>query len=174
MLKSGKVFLIFILLFVSGNAQKINVLTTGRPVSLRGLCVVSDQIIWVSGSGGTVGLSTDGGKTWKWNPVKFYEKTDFRDIEAFSAKEAVIMGITEPAVILRTTDGGNSWTKILEDSSKNLFLDAMDFSGDNGIVVGDPLDGKIFFAETVNRGKTWNKKIPSCFDPTQKWESFFV
>ena len=155
MLKLIIILPIFLLFATKALAQQICLLTTGRPVSLRGLSVVNDRVIWVSGSGGTVGRSIDSGKTWIWNTVNQYKKTDFRDIEAFS-------------------DGGKSWIKTFEDSSKTCFLDAMDFSGDNGIVVGDPLKGKIFFTETANRGATWYTKIPSGFDTTSAGESFFA
>jgi hypothetical protein len=167
-------FSLFILTGAFGQAQQISLLTSGRAVSLRGLSVVSDRVIWVSGSGGSVGLSTNAGKNWKWICVPRYENSDFRDIEGFSDQEAVIMGITEPAVILRTTDGGKSWSTVFEDSSKSLFLDALDFSGDRGAVVGDPVAGKIFFAETADRGKTWNKKSPSGMDTTAEGEAFFA
>ncbi len=39
--------------------------------------------------------------------VKSFEKTDFRDIEAFDATTAIIMAIAEPAYILKTVDGVN-------------------------------------------------------------------
>jgi hypothetical protein len=166
----------FFLVLFSGNvhAQKITILQEGGKTSFRGLSVVNDQTIWVSGSSGSVRLSTDSGKNWKWIQVPRYERTDFRDIEAFSDREAVIMGITEPAVILRTTDGGESWSTVFEDSSKTLFLDALDFSGDHGALVGDPEQGRIFFAESVDRGKTWVQKLPSGFDSAAKGESFFA
>jgi photosystem II stability/assembly factor-like uncharacterized protein len=171
-----QLFYFSLLLLPSGflQAQQISLLTTGRQVSLRGLSVVSDQIIWVSGSVGSVGLSTNGGINWKWMQVKGYENSDFRDIEAFSDQEAVIMGITEPAVILRTVDRGNSWHSVLEDSAKTVFLDAMDFSGDQGALVGDPYGGKIFFAVTTDRGRTWEKKIPPDFEPSAPGEAFFA
>ena len=88
-----------ILLSISGQAQNLQYYfgKTGFPSRIS---VVNDQIVWVSGSEGTVGLSTNGGTSWKWIRVPRYEKSDFRDIEAFSDREAVIMGITEPAVIL--------------------------------------------------------------------------
>src|SRR5258706_9724871 len=100
-------FLLF--LFQRSQAQEIQMLASGRPVSLRGLSVVSDQVIWVSGSGGTVGRSLDSGQSWKWTQVSGYENADFRDIEAFSDQEAIIMGVTEPAVLMKTSDGGNNW-----------------------------------------------------------------
>src|SRR6516165_2852627 len=91
--------------FQTVNGQEIQMLAGGRPVSLRGLSVVDDQTIWVSGSEGTVGRSVDGGKTWTWTKVPGHEHTDFRDVEAFSDVEAVIMGVAEPALIMRTSDG---------------------------------------------------------------------
>jgi photosystem II stability/assembly factor-like uncharacterized protein len=145
---------------LSSFAQTIEALTSGQAVSIRGLCPVSDDIVWVSGSNGTVGKSLDGGKTWQWIIVKGYEKTDFRDIEAFNAQTAIIMGIAEPARILKTTDGGASWKEVFTDSTKGMFLDAMDFyDNKNGVVVGDPIDNKFFIAKTTNGGNTW-KKVP--------------
>jgi photosystem II stability/assembly factor-like uncharacterized protein len=155
-------------------AQQINVLTSGKPFSLRGLSVVSDRILWVSGSAGSVGLSTNGGIDWKWIQVPGYEKSDFRDIEAFSDLEAVIMGITEPAVILRTTDGGTNWSTVFRDSSKSAFLDAMDFSGDQAALIGDPDSGKILMAVSDDRGQTWKKQIPSGFETLVPGETFFA
>jgi hypothetical protein len=164
----------FMLLSGIVQAQQIKLLSADKPVSLRGLSVVNDQVVWVSGSGGSVGVSTNGGKNWSWIRVPRYEKSDFRDIEAFSDQEAVIMGITEPGVILRTMDGGKSWTTVFEDSAKSVFLDAMDFSGDPGVLVGDPVEGKIFLAESADRGKSWKKITGSGFESTAIGEAFFA
>ncbi len=144
--------------FLSAQKPTVEVLTTGNKVSLRGLSVVNDHVVWVSGSAGTVGKSSNGGKNWKWMTVKGFEKTDFRDIEAFDGSTAVIMGIAEPAYILKTTDGGDSWKVVYENNTKGMFLDAMDFAGDQyGIVIGDPIGGKIFIAETFNGGDSWTE-----------------
>jgi photosystem II stability/assembly factor-like uncharacterized protein len=137
---------------------EVLILTSGTKTSLRGLSVVSDHVIWVSGSNGTVGRSNNGGKTWTWMTVKGFEKTEFRDIEAFDGNTAIIMGIADPAYILKTTDGGNTWKVVYENKTKGMFLDAMDFvSYSRGIVVGDPIDNKVFIAETSNNGETWHE-----------------
>ena len=79
---------IFILLlmtfFVQYNyAQKVKLLSSETKSSFRGLSVVNDNTVWVSGSNGTIGKSIDGGNSWKFFVVKGFEKVDFRDIEAF-------------------------------------------------------------------------------------------
>jgi photosystem II stability/assembly factor-like uncharacterized protein len=142
---------------------QVEILTSGTKTSLRGLSVVNNNVVWVSGSNGMVGRSNNGGKNWNWFTVKGFEKTEFRDIEAFDANTAVIMAIPstsvpEPAHLLKTTDGGESWKVVYENKTKGMFLDAMDFVGnDYGIVVGDPIDNKIFIAETFDGGTTWNE-----------------
>ena len=151
----------FVILFIlSGkiNAQQptVEVLTSGQKTSLRGLSVVNDNVIWVSGSNGTVGKSTNGGKNWKWITVAGFEKTDFRDIEAFDASTAIIMGVAEPAYILKTTDGGESWKVVYENKTKGMFLDAMEFWNEQaGIVVGDPINGRFFIARSFDGGNSW-------------------
>lgn len=147
------------------HAQQVQLLVEKLPASFRGLSVVSDEIIWVGGSKGTVGKSLDGGKTWTWNTVKGFETREFRDIEAFDDKTAVVLAIAEPAHIIRTIDGGVTWTTVYENKTKGMFLDAMDFFDDlNGTVIGDPVGGKFFIARTNDGGVTWkeepNAKLP--------------
>jgi len=147
---------IFLMIYSIARCQDIKILTQGTKTSLRGLSPVSDRVIWASGSSGYVGLSVDGGRNWNWKQVKGYEKTEFRDIEAFDDKTAVIMGITEPAVILRTTDAGKNWKLVYTDTTKGCFFDAMDFfNNGSGIVIGDPLDRRIYLAKSNNAGKSW-------------------
>ena len=153
--------------FVCANvhAQQIKILNSETNTSIRGLCVVDDRVVWVSGSNGMIGRSLDSGNTWKWIQVKGFEKTDFRDIEAFDESQAVIMGISEPAYILRTIDGGENWKIVYENKTKGMFLDAMEFWNiQSGIVLGDPIDGKFFIARTFDGGETW-RTIPEKNNP---------
>jgi photosystem II stability/assembly factor-like uncharacterized protein len=137
---------------------KIELLADGLHSGLRGLSVVSDKIVWVSGSSGAVGRSLDGGVTWQWITVPGYEKRDFRDIEAFDAKTAVIMAIAGPADILKTSDGGKTWKNVYDNDEPGMFLDAMEFwNHDSGIVIGDPLKGRFFVARSFDGGNTWHE-----------------
>ena len=155
---------------------QVDVLTSGTKTSLRGLSVVNDNIVWVSGSKGMVGRTNNGGKNWNWFTVKGFEKIEFRDIEAFDASTAIIMGIAEPAYILKTTDGGETWKQVYENKTKGMFLDAMDFVGNEyGIVVGDPINNKVFIAETYNGGETWRELETADKRPSaDSGEAFFA
>jgi photosystem II stability/assembly factor-like uncharacterized protein len=180
--KSVWLFSFFVLSIQFTNAQKqlINIIDSGRKTSLRGLSVVDDNVVWASGSNGTVARSVDGGKTFEWLTVAGYEKRDFRDIEAFDANTAIIMGIAEPAIILKTKDGGKNWYKVFQDSTKGMFLDAMDFISDGtiGEVIGDPITNFPFRAITFDRGESWQKLYPSgswlIDDTLAKGEAFFA
>lgn len=158
MIRSLFFTVIFFLLITQSFAQPIQELNSGGKISLRGLSVVSDKVVWVSGSKGTVGKSIDGGKTWKWMKVKGYKKCDFRDIEAFDENTAIIMAVASPAYILKTTDGGKKWKKVYENKTKEMFLDAMDFvDAQNGVVIGDPINGNFFIAQTKDKGESWQE-----------------
>jgi len=156
-------------------AQTVKLLNSGSKASLRGLSVVSDDVVWVSGSDGSVGRSIDGGETWTWKTVKGFEKIDFRDIEAFDKNTAIIMGIADPAYILKTTDGGENWKLVFKDTTRGMFLDAMEFWNEqSGIVIGDPLTDKVFIARTFDGGENW-QHIPDANLPVvDKGEAFFA
>lgn len=176
-----KPWLLFLLLlalhpaFSQKNLPRVNILTKGNATSLRGLSVVNDRVVWACGSKGTVAKSTDGGKSWKWLIVKGFENRDFRDIEAFDATTAVLIAVDAPAYILKTSDGGNHWKVVYENQTKGMFLDALEFWNEqSGIVVGDPLNQKIFIARTFDGGSSW-KKIPDAYLPnTDSGEAFFA
>ncbi len=142
-------------------AQKIQMLQQDTTCSIRGLSVVNDEVAWLSGSKGRVAFTVNGGKTWKWQQIKGFEQSDFRDIEAFSAKEAILMSSGTPALILKTTDAGESWKVVYRNDNKAYFLDAMDFAdAKTGYVLGDPIDQHFLLLQTNDDGNSW-KVMPN-------------
>jgi hypothetical protein len=138
-------------------------------ISFRGLSVVDDKTIWASGSRGTIARSIDGGKTFHYSQIKGYEKSDFRDIEAFDDKRAIIMSSGTPAYILKTNDGGKTWKEVYKNLDTAYFLDAMDFWDEQrGIIVGDPIHKHFLLLQTNDGGETWQEldttKTPTAFD----------
>ena len=168
---------LFILLLspICLRAQQLTPLPDGPKASFRGLSVVNDKVAWASGSKGNVGRSTDGGQTWTWTVVPGHEKNDFRAIEAFDDNTALIVSVASPGYILKTRDGGRSWKEVYVDTTKDVFMDAMSFALEgNGVVVGDPLDGKVYAYQTENHGDGW-VKVPDEMRPELKpGEAFFA
>lgn len=152
-----------LLVAMAANAQweRVNVSTSA---SLRGLSVVSQNVIWASGSDGTIMRTGDGGRNWSVITVPGAEKLDFRGIRAFDEKTAVIMssGPAEKgqARIYRTLDSGKTWQQVYEEKRAGIFFDAIGFwDRKHGIVLSDPVGGKFALFTTEDGGDTW-QQIP--------------
>ena len=161
--------------FCAAQSYSVKPLNESAKTSLRGLSVVSDQVIWVSGSNGSVGKTIDGGATWEWMKPKGYEKIDFRDIEAFDDRQAIIVGIASPAFILKTIDGGETWTENYKNVDSAIFLDGLGFWDKNkGIIFGDPINDKMPLLKTTDAGKTWQDIAANLKLPLAKGEAGFA
>lgn len=131
----------------------------------RGLSVVNEKVIWISGQHGLVGRSTNGGKSFSWRRVEYYGKMDFRTLHAFDKKNALVATAGTPASILRTSDGGKHWMEVYYSGDSAMFFDGVGFWDRNrGLIFGDPVKGIMFLAETYDGGKTW-EEIPSADCP---------
>lgn len=130
--------------------------------SFRGLSVVNDQIAWVSGSDGWVGISTDGGNNWNFNQVKGHESSGFRSLYAFDQNKAIIANAGAPANILLTLDAGKTWQVVYTNNHEAAFIDGIDFWNKNeGLVYGDPINGKMLLLKTTDGGNSWSEIINS-------------
>ncbi len=142
--------------FTNSNAQWQKQ-TVDTKASLRGLVVVSEKVIWASGTGGTVLKTVDGGKNWSVMKVPDAEKLDFRDIEAFDANTAYILSIGEGenSRIYKTIDGGKNWKLQFKNTNPKAFFDALAFwDKTHGMAMSDPVDGKYLLLKTDD-GETW-------------------
>ncbi len=142
-----------------------NVQHSAVDASLRGLCVVDAKVVWSSGTGGTVIRTDDGGKSWQNVSVKAASELDFRDVQAFDDKKALVLSAGQPARIYKTVDGGATWKQVFEHDRKESFFDAMSFwDNQRGIAMSDPVDGNILLIETLDGGDTW-KELPMSARP---------
>jgi len=135
---------------------------TGTNASFRGLAPVSHSVAWVAGSRATVLRTTDAGATWdSVGPELSGEDAalEFRDVQAFSADEAIVLSIGNGADsrIYKTNDGGASWNLAFANEEETAFYNciAFDETSERGLAVSDPVDGKFRLAETLDRGETW-------------------
>jgi photosystem II stability/assembly factor-like uncharacterized protein len=159
-----------------GQWEAVHVPTTA---SLRGLSVVSQDVVWASGTDGTVIRTVDDGKTWSVIAVPGAEKLDFRGIRAFDANTAVIIssGPAEKgqARIYRTTNGGTTWKQVFEEKRVGIFLDAVAFwDRKHGIVLSDPVDGRFALFTTEDGGETWQQIAPPALPPALPNEGAFA
>lgn len=135
----------------------------------RGIAVLSDQQVWLSGSKGTVVKTNDGGAHWDTLSPKGYEKYDFRDIHVFSEKEIVVMASGRGGLVLKTKNGGKTWKEVFKDTSSRVFLDGMDFEGKMGKIVGDPVkDSK--YNSIENRTSQPEFIVLTSYDKGDLWE----
>lgn len=126
--------------------------------SIRGLSVINDRVAWVSGSNGWVGVSDDGGNHWDFRQVTGYEKMDFRSLYAFDQNRAIIANAGSPGNVLITTDAGKTWKTVYSNFNEAAFFDGMDFWNEKeGLIYGDPIDGKMLLLKTEDGGNTWKE-----------------
>ena len=158
---------------VSAQWQKQQVNTSA---GLRGLSVVSEKIVWASGTGGTVIRTVDGGKSWNVIEVPGAEALDFRDIEAFDAKTAYILSIGngEDSRIYNTSDGGDTWKLQFKNTNAKAFYDAIAcWDRKHCIAMSDPVDGKFVLIAT-NDGGTWKPLDTSKMPAAKEGEAAFA
>lgn len=133
---------------------------TGTDAQLRGLSVVSRHVAWASGARGTVLRTVDGGRSWRQVGPPDTATLDFRDIEAFDARNAVALSIGngEDSRIYRTTDGGATWTETFRNTEPTAFYNCVAFfDRRHGLVAGDPVDGEFRVLSTSDGGRSWTR-----------------
>lgn len=130
----------------------------------RGLDAVDRRTAWVtggsaSGGPGRVFRTTDGARTWQDVTPPGTTGLLFRDVEARSASEAVILAIGpgDASRIYRTTDGGATWATAFVNDNPAAFYDCLAFypGGRKGLALSDPVDGKFRILATHDAGRSW-------------------
>lgn len=155
-----RILITFLLLITAAVAQDASRVAAVGDSNLRGVSAVSDQVVWVSGSKGTIARTTDGGKSWqRITPPAGAEAFDLRDIEAFSANVAYVMSVGpgEQSRIWQTSDGGQTWQQQYTNSDKDFFLDSLAcWNEKHCVALSDPVGGK-FLVLMTDDGEHWRE-----------------
>ena len=142
---------------------------------LRGLSVVSSNVVWASGTHGTVLRTTDGGATWVRSTVAGASALDLRAIAATSPTIAHALSIGDSSRIYRTTDGGRSWSLRFTSTRKGAFFDAIQFwDARHGIAMSDPVAGRFLLITTDDGGATWQEIPADRLPPALSGEGAFA
>ncbi|WP_127501636.1 oxidoreductase [Actinoplanes solisilvae] len=137
---------------------------TGTTSQFRGLAPVSAKVAWVAGAAGTILRTVDGGRSWASVGPAAAAGLEFRDIEAFDARNAVALtiGNGEDSRVYATSDGGRSWAETFRNTDPVAFYDCMTFlDRRHGLALSDPVDGKFRILSTRDGGRSWTVVSPA-------------
>lgn len=141
---------------------------------LRGVHSLAGGIAWASGTAGTILRTVDGGENWtRCATPAGAEKLDFRAVQGFNSEVALAMsaGTGDLSRVYKTTDGCRSWRLVLSNPDAQGFWDALMFAGpDDGVLIGDPVEGAFPVFVTADRGETWKRQSV----PAEKNQSLFA
>ncbi|MFD7164405.1 WD40/YVTN/BNR-like repeat-containing protein [Streptomyces violascens] len=132
---------------------------TKTDARFRGLAAVSRSTAWVAGTKGTVLRTSDGGRSWQNVSPAGAAGLEFRDVEAFDGRRAVVLAIGEGEAsrVYRTEDGGATWSEAFRNPDPKAFYDCLTFLDPrHGLAVSDPVDGKYRILSTADGGRSWN------------------
>ncbi len=142
-----------------------------------GISTVDDETVWISGTAGSFGRTTDGGQTWTISTVPGADSLQFRDVHAVDAQTAYLLSIGngDQSRIYKTTDAGATWTQQFTNREENGFFDCMDFwDPQNGIAFSDSFEGAFYIIKTSDGGATWTRVSPDVLPPALDGEGSFA
>ncbi len=150
---------------------------SGSEALFIGISIVDDQTVWISGTAGSFGRTTDGGQTWTVNTVPGADSLQFRDVHAVDAQTAYLLSIGNgnQSRIYKTEDAGATWTQQFTNQEENGFFDCMDFwDPQNGIAFSDSFEGSFYIIKTSDGGATWTRVSPDVLPPALEGEGSFA
>lgn len=108
---------------------------------------------YVTGTGGTIKKTSDGGQNWYLLDSK--TTLDLFDAEFVTANQGFVGGVE--GVLLKTTDGGNTWTELNNPFKVAVtHIKCIDFvDASTGYILDD--DG--FYSKTTDGGDTWSSRV---------------
>ncbi|MFH8489095.1 WD40/YVTN/BNR-like repeat-containing protein [Streptomyces longisporoflavus] len=150
---------------------------SGTDARFRGLAAVSRETAWAAGSKGTVLRTSNGGGRWRNVSPPGAGELEFRDIEAFDGRRAVVLAIGEGEAsrVFRTADGGATWTESFRNTDPKAFYDCMTFfDRRHGLAMSDPVDGRFRILSTADGGRSWKVLPDKGMPAAQQGEAGFA
>lgn len=137
--------------YIRKNKKAPTLFCDDKSVYARGL-LVENQRVFTGNSDGTLYYFN----TEKETVQMLFRLENFKEMRDIERSGDFILGIQsgDNGKIVRISNGGA--TKIIQPEMwKGLFLDGMDFMGNRGFLMGDPVDGKFSLYHTNDGGLNW-------------------
>jgi len=101
---------------------------------------------------------------------------DFRGVWAWDANRAIVMssGTGDASRLYDTQDGGATWRLLFSNPDPTGFWDGIAFSGNLGILVGDPVNGRLTVFRTKDLGQHWTRDSDHRLAAEPKGEGIFA
>ncbi len=149
---------------------------SGTEARLQAVSIVSESVVWASGTGGTYARTTDGGATWHAGTVPGADTLEFRDVHGVDAQTAYLLsaGTGAASRIYKTTDGGATWALLFTNPEPEGFFDCFAFwDATHGLAFSDSIEGRLYLLVTED-GATWTRIPPETLPPALPGEGAFA
>ncbi|MGE5457158.1 MAG: T9SS type A sorting domain-containing protein [Methanococcaceae archaeon] len=167
------IFILFLMVTsYSISAHEWHELTPVTSKDLTCVSAVNDSVAWFCGKDGTLLFTTDGGNSLK-NRTGNNTIGNFDLVSIFALNADTVFCTASPETdninhitttsVFRTTDRGQSWTKVFSQTGgfvNGIFM----FDDSNGVLYGNPVNGRWSVWRTSDGGITWDSagvKIPA-------------
>jgi len=136
------------------------VTVTGETTDFKGISGVDELHMWIISRGSIIYHSVN---EVEWNGVNSAPFGIMNGIHFFNATDGIIVG--NSGLIIKTSDGGNSWyLPVIQNPTTRNLLDVSFSSLDEGITVGE--QGEALFS--ADGGNTWASQAPGPNKPVAK------
>ena len=146
-----------LMIATSADAQW-RILDSHSTADLHGIDAVSGEVAWASGKGAI--LHTEDGRTWQACTLPAdAANDDFRNIQGFDARTAVVMSAGRGAAsrLYRTADGCRSWTRVFDNpEGAGSFESLHRATAVEMFLLGDAIDGKLRLYSSHDAGNHWS------------------
>lgn len=143
-------------------------------LSIRAIDVASDKSLAFAANNGVFGLYNPQTEEWA-TATQNYDTLNlqFRAV-ARTSNDFFMLSVENPALLFKTGENGEMEVVYKEEHEK-VFYDALSFwNSEEGIAIGDPIDGCMSVIITRDGGETWNKLPCEVLPKSMEGEAAFA
>lgn len=148
-------FIFSILLFSNTSHSQWTATPTGYQQIYNSISAVNDNVVWTGGHFGGVARTINGGSSWSISVVG--DSLNIINIYGIDENNAIVITdefVPNRSMIWKTSNGGNTWTQVYEQSEDLRVLEIS--SSGTGLCIGDAVGGRWSILKTTDFGTSWD------------------